>query len=103
MQAPVPVMRALTATPCAWQASTRRLSGESVYLEIAALRAFYKFAESEKLLQRAETVSRVGGFMLDFASGELQWTAQTYRIHEIDERRAPDPAWTDSFSATCSP
>jgi integrase/recombinase XerD len=27
--------------------STKRLSGESVYLEIAALRAFYKFAESE--------------------------------------------------------
>jgi integrase/recombinase XerD len=32
------------------EASTRRLSGESVYLEIAALRAFYKFAENEKLL-----------------------------------------------------
>lgn len=30
--------------------STRRLSGESVYLEIAALRAFYRFAEQEKLL-----------------------------------------------------
>ena len=30
--------------------STRRLSGESVYLEIAALRAFYRFAENEKLL-----------------------------------------------------
>ena len=30
--------------------STRRLSGESVYLEIAALRAFYKFAENEKIL-----------------------------------------------------
>jgi integrase/recombinase XerD len=30
--------------------STKRLSGESVYLEIAALRAFYKFAENEKLL-----------------------------------------------------
>jgi integrase/recombinase XerD len=28
----------------------RRLSGESVYLEIAALRAFYRFAENEKLL-----------------------------------------------------
>jgi integrase/recombinase XerD len=28
--------------------STARLSGESVYLEIAALRAFYKFAEAEK-------------------------------------------------------
>src|SRR5258708_25875183 len=30
--------------------STKRLSGESVYLEIAALRAFYKFAENEKML-----------------------------------------------------
>jgi integrase/recombinase XerD len=30
--------------------STRRLSSESVYLEIAALRAFYRFAEIEKLL-----------------------------------------------------
>ncbi len=29
---------------------TGRLSGESVYLEIAALRAFYKFAENEKIL-----------------------------------------------------
>ncbi len=30
--------------------STKRLSSESLYLEIAALRAFYKFAENEKLL-----------------------------------------------------
>ncbi len=30
--------------------SKRKLSSESVYLEIAALRAFYRFAESEKLL-----------------------------------------------------
>ena len=30
--------------------STRRLSSESVYLSIAALRAFYRFAENEKLL-----------------------------------------------------
>ena len=28
----------------------RRMSGESVYLEIAALRAFYKYAENEKIL-----------------------------------------------------
>jgi integrase/recombinase XerD len=32
--------------------STKRLSSESVYLEIAALRAFYRFAENEKLLPR---------------------------------------------------
>jgi integrase/recombinase XerD len=30
--------------------STQKLSGESVYLEIAALRAFYRFAENEKLV-----------------------------------------------------
>jgi integrase/recombinase XerD len=30
--------------------SPRRLSGESLYLEIAALRAFYRFAETERLL-----------------------------------------------------
>jgi len=30
--------------------SSKRLSGESVYLEIAALRAFYKFVENEKIL-----------------------------------------------------
>lgn len=32
------------------ETSTRKLSSESVYLEIAALRAFYRFAEQEKLL-----------------------------------------------------
>ena len=39
--------------------SNRRLSTSSVYLEIAALRAFYSFAESEKLLARnvAENLS----------------------------------------------
>lgn len=39
--------RALANQP---KESTRRLSGESVYLEIAALRAFYRFAEQEKHL-----------------------------------------------------
>ena len=29
--------------------SKRKLSSESVYLEIAALRAFYRFAENEKI------------------------------------------------------
>ena len=32
------------------EASTKRLSSESVYLVIAALRAFYRFAENEKFL-----------------------------------------------------
>jgi len=39
--------RALENAP---KESTRRLSSESVYLEIAALRSFYRFTENEKLL-----------------------------------------------------
>jgi len=39
--------RALAGEP---KGSPRRLSSESVYLQIAALRAFYNFAEQEKLL-----------------------------------------------------
>ena len=39
--------RALQNQP---EESTRRLSSESVYLQIAALRAFYRWAENEKLL-----------------------------------------------------
>lgn len=39
--------RALENLP---EGSTRKLSSESVYLEIAALRAFYRFAEQEKIL-----------------------------------------------------
>jgi integrase/recombinase XerD len=39
--------RALANQP---KESARRLSGESLYLEIAALRAFYNFAQNEKLL-----------------------------------------------------
>ena len=48
--------RALTNQP---KDSPRRLSSESVYLEIAALRAFYRFAEDEKLLSQnvAENLS----------------------------------------------
>lgn len=48
--------RALANEP---KGSTRRLSSESVYLEIAALRAFYRYAEEEKLLPRnvAENLS----------------------------------------------
>jgi integrase/recombinase XerD len=38
------------ARPLEPQAQRHKLSGESVYLEIAALRAFYRFAENEKFV-----------------------------------------------------
>src|SRR5690606_5378922 len=41
--------RKIARTP---EDSAKRLSSSSIYLEIAALRAFYKFCENEKLLPR---------------------------------------------------
>jgi integrase/recombinase XerD len=51
--------RNLAAEP---RESARRLSSESVYVQVAALRAFYRFAENEKLLPRnvAEHLSLPG-------------------------------------------
>ena len=37
-----------------WESARRRLSSESLYLQIAALRAFYNFAEAEKFLPANE-------------------------------------------------
>src|ERR1700722_3229098 len=56
-----------------------------------------RLTESEKFLQRVETVSRVGGFRVDFASGLPQRTRQTFRIHEIEESCSPTQELVDSF------
>ena len=56
-----------------------------------------RLIESETFLQRAETVSRVGGFMIDLTTGAQRWTRQTYRIHEIDENCAPTELLMNEF------
>jgi signal transduction histidine kinase/DNA-binding response OmpR family regulator/HPt (histidine-containing phosphotransfer) domain-containing protein len=56
-----------------------------------------RLTENEKLMQRAETVSRVGGFMIDLATGEQQWTPQSYRMHEVDESISPSMELIDMF------
>lgn len=39
--------------------------------------------ECAAFLARIEKASRVGGFIMDLRSGAMSWTAQTYRIHEM--------------------
>jgi signal transduction histidine kinase/CheY-like chemotaxis protein/HPt (histidine-containing phosphotransfer) domain-containing protein len=48
-----------------------------------------RLIDSEKFLESAETVSRVGGFMIELATGEVRWTRQTYRIHEVEPSYVP--------------
>jgi PAS domain S-box-containing protein len=56
-----------------------------------------RLTESQAFLERVEKVSRVGGFMIDLASGAEQWTRQSYRIYEVDEGRPLTRSLVDSF------
>ena len=69
--------------------STRRLSSESVYLQIAALRAFYRFAENEKLLPAnlAENLS---------LPGRWKRLPKALTNAEIDQLLTPLPVQTPS-------
>jgi PAS domain S-box-containing protein len=42
------------------------------------------------MLDRAEEVADVGGWQYDPESGELLWTEQVYRIHQVDRDHEPD-------------
>jgi PAS domain S-box-containing protein len=41
-------------------------------------------ARSQLLLQQSQETAQIGGWEYDPASGEMAWTRQSYRIHEID-------------------
>lgn len=56
-----------------------------------------RLAESEAFLERAGSVSGVGGFKMDLMTGEQTWTRQTYRIHDVDETQAPTLDLVDSM------
>jgi signal transduction histidine kinase/DNA-binding response OmpR family regulator/HPt (histidine-containing phosphotransfer) domain-containing protein len=52
---------------------------------------------TEKLLRRAEFVSRVGGFMYELATGRLQCTPQSYRILDLEEGVSATLELVESF------
>lgn len=72
--------------------STRRLSSESVYLEIAALRAFYRFAENEKLLpvNVAENLSLPG-----------RWKRLPKALSNLEIEQLLQPQTPETPSALC--
>jgi integrase/recombinase XerD len=72
--------------------STRRLSSESVYLEIAALRAFYNFAETEKHLPTnvAENLSL-----------PRRWKRLPKALSNAEIEKLLSPEATDTPNALC--
>ena len=61
--------------------------------ELARERAEAATAETlrrnQDLLDRTGRLARVGGWELDVASNTLTWTAETFRIHELESTSAP--------------
>jgi signal transduction histidine kinase/CheY-like chemotaxis protein len=51
----------------------------------------------QKLLERVEDLTDVGGFEADIQTGEQIWTDGTYRIHDLDPEGEFDPTVDDAF------
>jgi PAS domain S-box-containing protein len=41
-------------------------------------------ARSQSLLEQSQEIAEIGGWEYDLISGQLYWTRQTYRIHDMD-------------------
>lgn len=48
-----------------------------------------KLAESERTLREAQSVARIGSWLLDYERGELHWSEEIYRILAIDPSQHP--------------
>lgn len=60
------------------------------YLDITATKeAEAKVARSEQLLARMSRVSRTGGWVHDLRTGRSTWTAEMFRIRELDPSSEP--------------
>ncbi len=58
-----------------------------------------KLAETSKLLEQTSIMSKIGGWDLNLLSGELIWSNEVYRIHEVDPSIKPSVAQAQDFYA----
>lgn len=56
-----------------------------------------RLRDSEALLDRANRLGGLGGWMYDLRSGEAVWTSETCRIHEVPTDYRPTPRRTLEF------
>ncbi len=74
------------------------LRAVGTHLDITARRtAEARLRDSETMLQRAQSVARVGSWELDVASGRLNWSAETCRIFSLTPGTPTDYALFLSF------
>ncbi|MBI1191327.1 MAG: PAS domain-containing protein [Tepidisphaera sp.] len=53
------------------------------------VRMTHELSRTEALLQEMGSAARIGGWELDLAAGQLEWTRETRRIHEVDDDYVP--------------
>jgi PAS domain S-box-containing protein len=56
-----------------------------------------RLARTENMLQQATRLAKVGGWELNLESGDVQWTAETYAIFELDATTPVDIELAKSF------
>lgn len=73
--------------------AARRVSRESLRLAIERQDAIDEMTRTQRLLQHAERMARIGSWRLELASGQVHWSEQTYAIHGL-EPHAQEPLAT---------
>lgn len=63
---------------------TRRLSRDSLRLALERQDALDEMARTQRLLQHAERMARIGSWRLELATGHVHWSDQTYAIHALE-------------------
>lgn len=63
---------------------SRRLSQESIRLALERQDALDEMARTQRLLQQAERMARIGSWRLELATGHVHWSDQTYAIHGLE-------------------
>jgi len=82
----------------ALQVTTEQARRAVIAEDIAAARLTeQKLRASESFLERTGAIAGVGGWELDLRTNKLTWTAQTYRIHEVDDDFEPGLAEAVDF------
>jgi len=52
--------------------------------ELERIQSEERLRKSNAFLSQTNEIAKIGGWELDVQSGEVEWTRETYRIHEVD-------------------
>lgn len=70
--------------------SILRDKGQKAYRFVGAMQDITERRKLQDLLEKANTLSRIGSYELDLKNGTLYWSPMTKEIHEVDKEFEPD-------------